>query len=400
MTIPYLPGIGDTLAQFGPQLGQNLSKILQPNKEKEQMLQKLLANNPDAINQFVELERTNPGITANMFGPKGQQFIAGSDFTPSFKRRQEAEDIQLETGKVSLKSAKGKLAEEEAGRSAFQTLIDNTTDPQFRSFAVAKRFNIATPEEYASTIVNSRLNQLKLTDAQRAEEDVEKIRNLSALTDVQINDLVKGKLPPETYRLLFSDPGLSKVYGELINTYQQSRRDAAAQQRTEAAADRREAAAQARLIVAHEQERTRLMNQRGKLLEGLQKRGQRLTKDDGRIAQINQLGTLLAAEYDMPLELWGVHDPFGPGGPKLVKLDPFTGERIPFNSNEFIVQSPEFQQQLQAYISAPPEKQKSFEELLAESDPELLQLIKRHALGQQAILGRQLAPSDVSRVRP
>jgi hypothetical protein len=140
MTIPYLPGIGDTLAQLGPQLGQNLSKILQPNKEREQMLQKLLINNPDAINQFVELERTNPGITANMFGPKGQQFIAGSDFTPSFKRQQESEDLKLAGQKQGLEVgaqglAQGAINLERSGIDlkdaqrfeAFKTALPTTT---------------------------------------------------------------------------------------------------------------------------------------------------------------------------------------------------------------------------------------------------------------------------------
>jgi len=57
MSIPYLPGVGDTLAQYGPQIGKSLHEILNPDDELQKRLISHLAANPGLIDELSAQEK-------------------------------------------------------------------------------------------------------------------------------------------------------------------------------------------------------------------------------------------------------------------------------------------------------------------------------------------------------
>lgn len=62
MTIPYLKGWGDTLAENGGQIGSNISHIINPNIDYQNMLKAAIAKDPTILQQIAN----NPGLAQSI----------------------------------------------------------------------------------------------------------------------------------------------------------------------------------------------------------------------------------------------------------------------------------------------------------------------------------------------
>src|SRR3990167_5316794 len=210
--------------------------------------------NPEQINQYIDLARTNPGA----LGLKKQdaQALATRDYTPKYKRQIEREDLDIAQNREALTAAQtsNKITAER------QKVLDNIQDPEYREWATLNFLGLKSPQDFADTKLARQVNELQLGSLQRDDADALAVRNLKLTTD-EVKQLVRGTLDPEKYRVIFSNPGLAKIYGQIVDTYQASLRDAAMLERTEAISMRAEGRANDRAAIEHGKERARLLNQ-------------------------------------------------------------------------------------------------------------------------------------------
>lgn len=103
MSLPYIPGIGDYMMKVGPELGKNLQQIIQPWKDEEEDLKKMLLANPEMLNSYLEREKANPGSLAAVFGPKASQYIQSQGFTPTYQTEKKQKEANLKFTEGGIK---------------------------------------------------------------------------------------------------------------------------------------------------------------------------------------------------------------------------------------------------------------------------------------------------------
>ena len=291
MSIPYLPGIGDTFQQVLPDLGKNLQSIFAPHITAQRDIYKQLMENPEQINQYIDLARTNPGA----LGLKKQdaQALATRDYTPKYKRQIEREDLDIAQNREALTAAQtsNKITAER------QKVLDNIQDPEYREWATLNFLGLKSPQDFADTKLARQVNELQLGSLQRDDADALAVRNLKLTTD-EVKQLVRGTLDPEKYRVIFSNPGLAKIYGQIVDTYQASLRDAAMLERTEAISMRAEGRANDRAAIEHGKERAKLQNQARMLTIDIRKKPAK--ENDLRMDELNRINQLLYQEHGLP----------------------------------------------------------------------------------------------------
>lgn len=167
MTIPYLEGWGDTLAKHGPQIGQNLTEIFNPNKKFEDMLKAAIAKDPTVLQQVAN----NPGL---------------------------AQALQ----KVGL----GNLTQQTQGLQ-----VDPNIEAQRR--ILQSKANVAQGTEQSDISLANNQARLSGTQADLAQgtlqSNIKKSKNEAELSDLQLTD-IRNKLA-DTQAALAKFPDLQNI---------------------------------------------------------------------------------------------------------------------------------------------------------------------------------------------
>ena len=377
MSIPYIPGWGDTLKNSLPELGKNLHKIIKPHAESEQRLKRMLEEDPEKINEFIQTARTNPGVLSNVFGKGAEEYIAQQDFTPDYKRRQEGAELTLQNARVTLEEnqAQAKLrAERDA---AFQAAITRPgITPEEIQFHTAKRHGLTTADDYENQIVQRRVNDLQLTTLERDAS----LREYFDSPEIQtlFNDPNKPMTPQRLTEMMASNsklteaiwtnPALAKHWMDQINNMQQEAMQRRLQAHQYGMLNAREDALTKRQEEKAEKDRianiARISNLRDRIAFNLMS-GK--IKPEDAAASEQQLNTYQAelVTLGQPPAVWRIRPESGEGwfGPPhdrggLEVLDPVTGQ--PISAANFMQQrastgeglSPEVKANPQAAIDA------------------------------------------------
>ena len=94
MTLPYLRGFGDTLRDSLPSIGESLSKIVNPHQEDELRLKKLIAENPDLLDEYTQKELDNPGSLGAIFGKRASEYIRQQPHSAKYNEATKARELE------------------------------------------------------------------------------------------------------------------------------------------------------------------------------------------------------------------------------------------------------------------------------------------------------------------
>jgi hypothetical protein len=83
MTIPYIPGFGDTLKETLPQLAEATKRIINPYYDKEQAFTAHITQHPEDIPALAEIETNSPGSLTKIFGPNTGKFLSTLNLSPA-----------------------------------------------------------------------------------------------------------------------------------------------------------------------------------------------------------------------------------------------------------------------------------------------------------------------------
>lgn len=291
MTIPTLEGLGDTLMQVGPQLGDSLKRIFRPNFDTEQELQKLLMRNPDLIDQFASREQESPGSTA-MFGPNAQKYFGSRKLSTEFLTKRKLDQLAVKRDEQGL--AKGerelKILDQNFSSNAFELakneeFMEFTSrlkkeDPKrWRDLMTKKAFGM-TEAEYETAELNRKRERLGV-------EALERAKGLAPFDPRKMNQYSVSDIMS-----YFSDPSLRAAYGQLFSEHMQDKRqaamDARAAARDKAISDRQYSRERRAGEAALLRERVNVTNQLGK--------GNVKNRDE-LIATLNDIHARLANDF-------------------------------------------------------------------------------------------------------
>lgn len=349
MSIPYIPGWGDTLRSTLPELGKNIHKVLKPHAEAEQRLKQMLEENPEKINEFIDTARTNPGVLTNIFGEKAEQYIAQQQYTPKEQQRQKAASIALETAQGNLETIKANAAIREQRNTAFNTLIQQyKDDPSMVGWITAKYLDLPDVGAREDELTSRRIRQMQeraLTESENLRQLIGTERVQSLIQNITDDDFELGALAKKDYdafRAIMNDPAMRQWYMDGVNSrqaHQQQLRLFGQQLRLqEQAAINAENRAGARQTQANESALRTYINDRNRLLGQIRK-----TQEDNRkitpeqaeafniqlgelSGQINRLGGESILFYVKPFDDGGW---FGRSTPSVIDAyNPTTGEKI------------------------------------------------------------------------
>ena len=289
MSIPYLPGIGDTFQHVLPDLGKNLQSIFAPHITAQKDIYKKLLEDPEKINQYIDVARTNPGA----LGLKEQDVkaLASRDYTPKYKRQIEREELDTALGKEQLEGAKtsNRITKEK------QQYIDSIQDPDFKKFVVMNSYGLKTPEEYKATKIDQLSKEISL---KLLQDGVADMKSLKQMGKIDVKKLVRGELSNEELRLIYSNEGLSKWAGQMMAAERNLQDNLALLARQEAISIRGEVRANDRAAIEHGKERARLLNQSRMLTIDIRKK--KAGKNDSRIDELNRINQVLFQEHGLP----------------------------------------------------------------------------------------------------
>lgn len=217
MTLPYLPGWGDTLAQTLPQIGKSLSQLANPNQDVQRALQMAIAQNPGIAQQLGNLD---PSVMQGIFGRgKTTDAITSMGVDPG-------EQVRRQTAQLTQDTLKNPDVAADVGllNTVGQTGAARTID-QSR----AKVASATADSQIRSADVNLERDELALIkDHQEAQlfskNFANQIRNLEAADSVTGQDIrtqainVAAGRPasPELQRAIQADPALASLFEETV----------------------------------------------------------------------------------------------------------------------------------------------------------------------------------------
>jgi|WetSurMetagenome_2_1015567.scaffolds.fasta_scaffold142341_2 hypothetical protein len=111
MTIPYIPGWGDTLAKDLPQIGKNISQIVSP----AQPILEAIAANPQLMDAYKLLYQANPHLAEQLGGPKLTDALAGGTVTQPVSNQ-----LAIQGEKVKQEGSNTEIAKNAADASKFE----------------------------------------------------------------------------------------------------------------------------------------------------------------------------------------------------------------------------------------------------------------------------------------
>jgi hypothetical protein len=150
MSLPYIPGWGDTLKEALPSIGKNIQESFLPHLSRQRELMRMLTEDPEKINAFIEMERTNPGSTSGLFGKGTGEKLAARDFTPLYKAEKSQKEANVKYTEGGIKRQEqdlklGNLNLKEATK--YSDLFDALPEGTIRDMFFKKNVGM-TDEQY------------------------------------------------------------------------------------------------------------------------------------------------------------------------------------------------------------------------------------------------------------
>lgn len=315
MTIPYIPGWGDTVARNAQQyLVPAIKGLINPYHEMERIFQESIASNPESVNPLIDLVKTNPELATKTYGERVVGQLQGMDYTPTYKRKLEIEDLdrRAKTAGVTTAEAQANIAADLAAAertraTSYVQAMDRVRsmvagNPELEAEINASIAGVVGPAELAGIRTQNRIRELQIQGLETEQADLEKLKTYLNSGQLDVNKLVRGQGDPEMMRILFGTEGGRAYYGQILDTYQQERRDAAAFARVSA---REDAIANRQGRVNISQLQNALTSKRRLALQierELADKGSKLRKEnrDERIASLNALQNEI---FDIQLQL-------------------------------------------------------------------------------------------------
>lgn len=172
MSLPYLPGIGDTLSQVGPQLGQSLAHIINPHAKDQELIRQLLIQKPDLMDEYIDREKLNPGFARSVGGKQFEQQVTGKDTSESFKIGKKKEQVSLASDEQSLANSKlnaTRLQQLIDQRDSQMKLISEISDPETRQ-RMKEHLDLGTTTDEIQNLRNNlAFDNLKLSNIEAAK---------------------------------------------------------------------------------------------------------------------------------------------------------------------------------------------------------------------------------------
>lgn len=200
MTIPYLKGWGDTLAENAPQIGQNIAHIVNPNVDFQNLFKAAVAKDPTLLQQIAN----NPGLADALqkagIGNIGQQ-TQGLQIDPALAAQR---NILTSQSQVAQGTVGAKINEANASAQSAQSKA---------------RVDTATEGSIINTVGNqAKLTSTKADEAQRnfdlASQTLSKIPTLAGIDLQQVgNAIAKGdkNVSAELMSRIGMDEGAAKA---------------------------------------------------------------------------------------------------------------------------------------------------------------------------------------------
>ena len=235
MGVPYLGSWSDSLPELGATIGHALPRILNPNLDQQNALKEMITKNPQLMDYYVNMEKTNPGSTA-MFGKQAQQYFAGNELTQGFKDEQESQRVTTNINKQTLRAKTTENDQYDAYVEMLKPLQGTPEYTELMMEAAKNRVHGITAENMA----RGKLAIEALEDRREANDVAARLKDTPY--EELYNQITSGKATPQDIGAIETHPKL-EGFRLFYRTRQQAETQAAMDRRAAA----REAAADGRL---------------------------------------------------------------------------------------------------------------------------------------------------------
>lgn len=207
MTIPYLPGWGDSLAQSLPQLGSGIAHIVNPQMDQQMALKAAIMKDPSILRQYASIERDNPGTLKSLgFGDNFSNAIGSIQATPE----EALKEKETEATNTALSSPEGKRA---YGHKAAYGETESETASRTAEADLAKSQKVATD-------LGAKVTQVNLDELDRKNKVISDVfKKIPDISHVDISKLASdasfGKADPTMLARINADPTIGPAFKQL-----------------------------------------------------------------------------------------------------------------------------------------------------------------------------------------
>lgn len=220
MTVPFLKGNADVLGPALASLTDTAGTLIDPNAKFQSALKMLFVEKPELMQQFVDIEKANPGtLKAFGFGDAGSNLLGNmQESIPALKAREAAPDLaakyQTPAGRADMvqqadtgKTVGEKQVEDFSGwfSSTGQKLLDQ--DPVLFERAVRAKFGTG--------------QQVDQQIEQQTMKDVEDSRSLQNLSPQQLVERILARGPTGVAEIagILDNPGRKHAVDLAMQNY-------------------------------------------------------------------------------------------------------------------------------------------------------------------------------------
>lgn len=127
MTIPVLLGAQDTIAPALASIADSIGTMLNPNAKFQHAMKALFAQNPKLMQEFVDVEKANPGTLKAMgFGDEGSDMLTKmQESIPALRNRVLQPAIATELGKMDGDARRSAIMQGASGQTPGQLAEDS-----------------------------------------------------------------------------------------------------------------------------------------------------------------------------------------------------------------------------------------------------------------------------------
>ena len=162
--MPYVPGIGDTLMQTLPKIGESLARIRNPYRDQEDLFQKLIATKPEMIDEFAQRELDSPGSLEPIFGKKVSAYVRSQPISESYKRNVQKDKLDIAGKELDITGKGTSNKRQEAGLTSdlMKNLQDSTLWDAINKDPIAKKiWEERSIGGESFDIINEKVRQVK-----------------------------------------------------------------------------------------------------------------------------------------------------------------------------------------------------------------------------------------------
>lgn len=220
MSIPYLPGIGDTLQASLPKFGEALSKIARPFQSEQDLIRQMLISSPEKLDEYIYNEQQNPGVSRGIAGKGFEGMVSGRETSADFRIKKERTKLARDTdvaqlAKLELDKTRAKqlIAQRDGQLEYIKTLRE--TDPEMAR-AMWEQMDMGTTQE--------NIDNLRATTAYN-EFKTQEYEDSKSVTEPFIPQRLDGdykgqpRYTPQEAALYMSDTPVGNYAKAVLNKY-------------------------------------------------------------------------------------------------------------------------------------------------------------------------------------